>query len=867
MGLLFSTSAKVPALARNRPSDSLLHRLGCTVCPLNKADLCSPKMEASGSEEPLIYCLGEAPGRAEDEEGRQFVGPSGDLIRPIFPARFRSKIRWNNVLNCRPPKNRDPDKVEIEACRSRVVADIERTKPKAIFGFGAVPLGWTGRLWIELWRGRRFPVKIGNHVCWYYAMRHPSFILHMQNESDGRKSGAARDEEWILKRDIERAIDEVTRGLPKPVVHSPEFARSNITCLYGGDGDLDYLLDFLDYAGTCYVAGVDHETQGLRPYRKSAKILTTAVSVEDETVAFAWRHPQARWTEANLERLEKAWVRFLKSKAKKAVHNASFETEWNCFFFGNELARAVPWECTQTQAFVLDERSTTEDNPVKPGALALTFLTQQYYDLDLKKLTPGLKKDNMESEPLSALLPYNGMDSKYHRWVWGVQDDRIESEGLRFQYEEKLRQVPTVVLCQLKGLPVDKDANEILAKEYEKKLVDARSLLMALPEISKFRRITGREFNPASPQDVVVILRDVLQTREGQDGTGWSTSESVLSKIDGKFGTAEIAYRKVLKLKSTYVEPYSDGSPIIYPDGLHGSIGTTFTVTGRLNCEDPNLQNLPIRVAEAKKVRRQISDTSCRGSVVASFDMGQIDGRLIACGSRDPTYVKALWEDYDIHAEWARRLALAWPDFVGGKKGLSDPEVMDHFRGATVKSTWVFALFYGAALFTTAARLRCPEEVLRPLYDEFWKVFAGVKTWQEKIAKQYEELGYVELFNGLRRRGPISHGQKINSPIQGATNRVVMLAMNKLSELEQVLYQANLQLHDDLTFVFRSMREFEDAAPRIVDTMLDAHEFDWICTPLTVDVKVGPNWADQKKVGTFSSHKRLNWPIRAAEFT
>jgi len=861
----FATGQTQSANARNKPSDELLWRLGCLSCPLNKAKyLQSPKMEATGSEEPVIYILGEAPGSTEDQEGVQFVGPSGEFLRPLFPSRIRAQLRWNNVCNCWPGKgNPTPDKVIIEACRPRLIKDIERTKPVAIFGFGATPLGWTGRQWIELWRGRRFPIKVGLHTCWYYAMRHPAFILHLEN-SEGHTAYNARDEEFALRLDIKRAVAEVEAGLPEPIVHDAAFARKDITCLTGRNGkDLNYLLDFLEYAGSCKVAGVDYETQGLRPYRKTSEIITKAVSVYDETVAFAWHHPEAGWSESDLEKLTKAWLRFLKSKARKAVHQAAFEMEWTCKFHGREYARSVPWECTMTQAFVLDERSTIDDVRIKPGALALTFLTLQYWGLDLKKLTQGLKKDNMRSEPLSALLPYNGMDAKYHRLAYLVQDERIEREGLRVQYEEKLRQVPTVILSQLKGLPVDPKANTQLAYEYEHKLADAEEKLRSLPEISRFRQIIGHEFNPSSSQDVVAVLRDVLKTREGQEGTGWSGNEAALSKIDSPFGAAEIAYRKVQKLKSTYVEPFAKGSSIMYDDGLlHGNFGTTFTVTGRLNCEDPNLQNQPIRSAEAKKVRRQIARPF---GVVASFDMGQIDGRLLAVGSRDKTYCKALWEDYDVHAEWARRLALAYPDFVGGKKGLSDKDEMKRFRNL-VKGTWTFALFYGAALRTTAGRFQVSEDVLRPLYDEFWKVFSGVKNWQEDLTRQFERDGYIEMFGGLRRRAPIGHGQLINSPIQGCTNRIIMMAMNKLSELKDPIYQPNLQIHDDLTYIFESEKQFEDSASTIIDTMLGPKEFDWICIPLTVECKVGDNWADQDDVGTFYSTKRLGWPIRSMEF-
>ena len=177
MGLLFTSSSQTGVTPKNRPSDELLHKLSCRACPLNKAEhIQSPKMPPSGSQNPLIYFLAEAPGEIEDEENKQLVGPSGDLLWPLIPPKIKVKSRRNNVLNCRPQNNRNPEDVEIECCRPRIVEDIEKTKPAVIFGLGAVPLAWANMPGgIKLWRGRRFPIKVGSHTCWYYPMRHPAF--------------------------------------------------------------------------------------------------------------------------------------------------------------------------------------------------------------------------------------------------------------------------------------------------------------------------------------------------------------------------------------------------------------------------------------------------------------------------------------------------------------------------------------------------------------------------------------------------------------------------------------------------------------------------------------------------------------------
>jgi Uracil-DNA glycosylase len=161
---------------RNKPPTELLHQKGCSMCTLDREEryLKHPKMLASGTEKPLIYILGEAPGKQEDELGKQFIGASGALLRENIPKTLLDSIRFNNTINCHPDKDRDPTTLEIECCRPRLVKDIEESQPEAIFGMGGVALTWADRSNTFAWRGRRFPIQVGHHKCWYYAFHHPA---------------------------------------------------------------------------------------------------------------------------------------------------------------------------------------------------------------------------------------------------------------------------------------------------------------------------------------------------------------------------------------------------------------------------------------------------------------------------------------------------------------------------------------------------------------------------------------------------------------------------------------------------------------------------------------------------------------------
>jgi DNA polymerase-1 len=241
-------------------------------------------------------------------------------------------------------------------------------------------------------------------------------------------------------------------------------------------------------------------------------------------------------------------------------------------------------------------------------------------------------------------------------------------------------------------------------------------------------------------------------------------------------------------------------------------------------------------------------------------DFGQIEARVIAMASRDRNFTKSLWDRYDVHLNWAEKIAYAYPDRVGGKNNLKDKKVMKTFRG-DVKNQWVFPLFFGASLFKVSNELRIPDEHLKSLYDEFWCTFEGVKDYQNRMEKDYKKKGYVECLTGRRRRAPLSYNQIINSPIQGTASDIVVDGMNRLSELEDWEYQANLNIHDSLTFILDE-DELEERTEVIVREMLGCR-FPFINVPLTVEVSIGTeNWQHMQELGTFSSDEWLDWPKR-----
>jgi DNA polymerase I len=847
VGLLFADNSSVGDFS-TKSEAAWLQGLGCKACPL---DSTPGKIDASGSSNPTIYVLGDSPGKAEQDARKHFVGNAADLLRSLMPKKALPLIRWNDVINCYIPGAgvRKPNATMLTCCKPRIVTDIERTKPKVIWGFGEAPLKWvSGFSGIDLWRGRRMPVKIGNHTCWYYPFIHP---LELSRIAKDTRFEFGSEDERMTCYDLERAFADLG-NLPKPVVHTPEIARENVECIT----DVGQIQKALQWASRQSAIGYDYETNRKRPYAEGAKILSLGIGTLERAFAFPLRHPEAPYTKKQLAEVEDLVARFLISApCTKYVHNLVFEMEWTGVFFGRKTLRARSWLDTVNAAACIDERT----KKVRNGPLSLVFLVQQYFGFNLKNLS-DLDKAELEFTPLSQVLPYNGMDSKYHFGLGEKLLEIIEEEGLELPHELMQRRVPTVTLSQLKGVPVNQVVSRKLQKKYQVKLDDVLDAIAELPIVQKFERQRGKPLNTGSPQDLVYVFNDMLECREvaREDKYAkkikYSTDEDALKEVikNHKGDAKELAellieFREISGTKSKYIDSLiqSEEACVVYPDNMvHTNFNTALARTGRLSSDDPNLQNFPYRNAETREVRRAME--ARLGRIGMKFDYGQIEARVIAMYTRDKTFVKALWENFDIHGDWAERLAYAYPSRVGGKKFLTDKKVMKDFR-TDIKTQWTFPLVYGARDTSVAHYLEIPVDIISKQIREFWKIFPTARDWQESQIRFYREYGYVETLNGRRRNGPLTTNQILNSGVQGTAAEIVLDAMSRLSETEDPELQPEINIHDDLTFLDIDVKRSDIVAEKIIDAMINV-PFKFVNVPIVVEMGVGKNWCDLEEL-------------------
>ena len=830
MGFFFVEQKRANNDLRGLTPD-FLRRHECAVCPLNEAHLLHPKMLPTGSKNPLVYCVGEAPGKNEDEQGKQFVGASGKVIRFRIPQEWDDKIRWTNAIRCRPPDNRTPTDIELSCCQPFLERDVLTTKPKAIFGFGAVPLSrFLQQSAIGIWRGRRVPINVGGHACWYYPMWHPSFILHKRKFVPRDVDQYGSDDEFAFALDLQNAFAEID-SLPVPIIHSEQQASANIEIV----DDVDRARELIEIVCNDPSVGFDWETNCLRPYSDGAKILSAGFSGRSNTFSFALDHSQSTWSKNERKEIDRLVETFLyEAVGRKVSHHSPFEMEWAGYFYGRECLYAGRWDDSESQAYVLDARR---------GGLSLDFLCLQYFGLHLKAIS-NLDRKNLDKTPLKQVLLYNGIDARYHRLLYLAQAKRVKNEGLQDVYEHQMRRIPSLVLAQMQGVPIDLTVVAKLRGKYEAKKEAAEKAIQEEDVVKEFEEQKGRVFNPASNPDVNYLVNEILKVDTE------SADKEQLSHVNHPIAKKIVTLREASKVLSTYIYSVDKGSENLYNDGmLHPVISTTAVRTWRTGSEAPNIQNWPKRDEGAKEVREQIRHPNM---MVVSFDYAGIQARGVAQESLDKTLIDHFWHDYDVHADWLERIRKHYPQWVSAAQ-LKDKNTFKKHRHLS-KNKFVFPTFFGAQSYTTSTGLGIPENIAEDLRLEFFDEFPGIKKWHEHLHDFYYENGYVTGLSGFRRFAPVSGNELINTPIQSNEAIIVLDAMARLSELQDDRYQAMFEVHDDISFLWPK-NEIDERSEVVIDAMVNT-PFAWAhCVPIEVEMSVGSDWLNMKEVGKFKSTK------------
>jgi len=855
----------VKATQAGRASKDSLTRLGCRACPLDKDNNCTPKMPPELRGTGGVYFLSEGPSERDDEIGKPLRDASGVMLRGLLGS-LKSVASFDQVIRDYDHYKEQPSWVAMECCRGLVTKSIEEAKPKLIVGLGILPLQWmlNNSDMVGL-RGRVFAVKVGNHSCWFMPTYHPQHVIDKAFEGQDpirSKLGVC------LKFDLQRA-NQLFEDLPPAQIDTPQQVRAGVQAFNGsGAGQLAKVLKLISEARRAPEKAVDLETFPLRPYSAGAKVLTCALSFESTNFAFAIDHPKAGWKPDEKKAIKEALRDLLSDKTTIIAHNTPFEVEWFIYLLGKDVIFHDVWECTMMQAHFLDERRGKRggnDEQFQPNPYqALDFLVKQHFGISYKSLFK-LDRRHMDKADLDETLIYNGADTKYTLRLFKIQRTLLSNTGLRHAYDEALPRQVSVALMQSLGIDIDQSQNKQMRRLLKSEISHIKGKISGIPEVKDYVA-RNKTFNPASQPEVIKIFEDYLKVgKQLINSEGKKTvDKGTLARIKHPLAKHIDEFRNRSKLKSTYVDVFRLGKgAFIYPDRkIHPTCNTTFAETGRTSSDTPNNQNWPSR--NDKWVRRQV--VAAKGYVLVAFDYGQLEACTGAMCSKDKSFVKALWEDYDIHMEWAKRAAYLHPAFIGGKHMLDDKDTMKGWR-SLIKNKLVFPAFFGAAkesiagYILDATGVEVPQHVNNKLFDEFWTTFNGFGNWQKRLMSGYYETGYVESPTGRRRHYPLGRSQAINYPIQSVACDIVCRAMCTLSamaaETGKWYLHPIMNIHDDLTFAIPDDDKLLDEAIETIYRVMLNPSYDFVNVPLSVSCSVGNNWLEMTEMGKFWSHKDL----------
>lgn len=878
MPFLFNETADTPPARSSAPKARTgghipihsMRELGCRACPSDKdTKLKHAKMEPLGPAHARVYILLPQPSSKEDKTGKWLDDRAGDTILDTLDrAGYTKTPRVYATARCYQGAESVWQKPEIgptECCRGFIERDIEMVKPSVIIGIGDAALAWATKFNKGIpFRGTPMALRIGNHTCWFVSALYPNFAFK-------EKWANSKPSEWELTffHDIKLAVGLIDKE--PPVVYLPPY-DGGIEIITGTSaGDFNRLEDAFNALVLNPRNGLDYETSGLRPhYLRDPAIWTAAIGTFERTYAFSVDHPEGWATERKQREVRGLLGDFLLHSPPKICHHLGFELEWTNYFYGELVLRLTDWEDTMALANTLDERCRApkkEEYDATAGGAGLGAQTRIHFGFDVKKQS-NIDPAKFLDYPLRDVLRYNGMDTKWtHRLFEHVRPIVAEVKAYDWEYERKVRLAPTLVLTMDKGVPVDQEYARKMNDDLEDRSREISRKIDRCPEVIAFKR--KHQFNPSNDDDVLALMKYLDRPeirREERDRVRWTTDVTALSEMPrSEVPCAPLILEKrgLEKLRGTYLGPIAAGKHICTDGRMRTIYGSMVAVTGRLNSEEPNLQNFPKR--KHREVRGMIY--APEGQWLAALDYGQIEARVFAMASGDEALIKALWTAYDIHGWWADyylKHQHNWADYLSEEYEIDrgDAKKIRKAGRDVVKNGWVFPQFFGSSIKSCAEDMHIDIEVVEAAGEIFWDEFRGVKKWQNQLIHFYEKNLYVETLTGRRRRGPMTKNELLNHPIQGTAADIVTDAMDRLSVLAFLEgdpeLQPNLNVHDDLTSLLAD-QTLEAKIKRIATVMCEP-QFKFINVPIIVEASVGARWHKLEEIAVYRSNELFNIP-------
>ncbi|MEO1581462.1 MAG: DNA polymerase I [Pseudomonadota bacterium] len=659
----------------------------------------------------------------------------------------------------------------------------------------------------------------------YQALTTIKLDCELEHAADGLSPGAADTnalrtlyQRWELNT-LLRQLEETTTGDTTPTAAPPETPAEYETVL--DEAAFEKWLTVIEAAS---LVAVDTETNSL-DYMK-AELVGISLCVEPGTAAYI---PVAHDYENAPKQLSRYFVLdamrpFLESDKPKLGHHLKYDAHIFARY-GISLG-GIP-EDSMLQSYTLNSTASRHDM----DSLARHYLgrtTIKYEDVAGK----GAKQKTFNQIDLETAAPYAAEDAditlQLHQHL---AKSLADIPSLQLVYDDIERPLAPVLLdMEEQGVLIDR---ALLEQQSEELAASMAQLELRAHELA------GREFNLGSPKQLGEILFEEqgLPVKRKTAKGAPSTAEDVLAELAAEFELPEVIlnYRSVSKLKSTYTDKLP--TLIANDDRVHTSYHQAVAATGRLSSSDPNLQNIPIRTPEGRRIRQAFVPAD--GYTLLAADYSQIELRIMAHLSGDKGLLDAFANDADVHrATAAEVFGVALDDVTA-----------DQRRSAKAIN---FGLIYGMSAFGLARQLNIGRGEAQTYVDTYFERYPGVHDYMERTRQQAHEDGYVETLHGRRlylpeirsrnvQRRQYAERSAINAPMQGTAADIIKRAMIDVHGwLRNSGADARLimQVHDELVLEVASPNA-EDLMQEVVSRMERASTLN---VPLKVDASLGANW-------------------------
>ena len=457
--------------------------------------------------------------------------------------------------------------------------------------------------------------------------------------------------------------------------------------------------------------------------------------------------------------------------------------------------------------------------------LYLSHLTTSYEQIAGK----GVKQKTFNQIEIETAAHYAAEDAHVTYRLYEVLSAKLQKhpELVNILHNSEMPVARVLTSMEENGIQLDLKFLDQLGVDFSQTMQDLENQIVEL---------AGENFNVSSPKQVGEILFDKLGLKGGKKtATGqYSTSESVLEKIEHPISSLILDYRGLSKLKSTYTDGLLKQANND-THRVHTSYHQALTATGRLSSTDPNLQNIPIRTEIGRQIRKAF--VAPEGRVLLAADYSQIELRLMAHFSQDDALLDAFNHGQDVHRRTAAEvLGIALEDVTS-----------DQRRQAKAVN---FGLLYGMSEFGLIRQLGFTREESQNYIKQYFQRYPGIYEYMQRTRQVALEQGFVETILGRRLYTPdiaarnmmvrkAAERAAINAPLQGSAADIIKMAM---IEVDKMLPQAQakmlLQVHDELVFEVDADAA-DELAPKLAEVMQSVVE---ISVPLVVEVGKGNNW-------------------------